>query len=220
MKQGYTHIVMVLDRSGSMGGVIDDTIGGFNHFLEEQKNAPGEATLTLVQFDTMYDFVHTNKRLQDVPALDRKTFVPRGGTALLDAIGRTVNETGAFLSGLSEDERPAQVMFVIITDGEENQSREFSRERVFEMITHQREVYSWQFVFLGANQDAIQSGASLGIGAGSSLGYAGSAIGTNAALRSMSSKTAQYRASGQSQVSDFFDQKDRDEQAALLAKRL
>lgn len=218
MKQDFTHIVMVLDRSGSMHTVVDDTIGGFNRFVDEQKQVPGEATLTLVQFDDQYEFVHQNKRLSNVPPLDRKTFVPRGSTALLDAIGRAVNETGSYLAGLPESERPAKVICVIITDGGENASKEFSREKVFEMITHQQEKYGWQFVFLGANQDAIQSGASLGIAKGSSMSYAANALGTQAAFKSIARCTSQYRMSGDQQSENFFSQEDRQAQVAAGVK--
>lgn len=196
MKQGYTHIAVVLDRSGSMEAVRTDTIGGFNAFLAEQQKAPSEADLTLTQFDTAYDVVHSAKKLTDVPPLTTETYVPRGGTALLDAIGRTINEVGARLAAMPEDQRPAKVIFVIITDGEENSSKEFTKPKVLEMIQRQTKEFAWELVFLGANQDAIQAGASMGVSAANSMTYADNAVGTRAAFRSTSSNILRARSGG------------------------
>jgi hypothetical protein len=210
MRQDATHITIVLDRSGSMCAVAGDTIGGFNKFLADQKAVPGFATLTLAQFDHEYEIVHNSKPVAEVPPLDDKTFVPRGNTALLDAIGRTIVATGATLAGMPEDQRPAKVVFVIITDGQENASREYTRAKVLEMITHQRETYAWEFVFLGANQDAIAAGSSLGISVANSLTYASNAVGTQSAFASASSNTRSYR-TGAAKTAAFSDS-DRDQQ--------
>ena len=131
-------ITVVLDRSGSMEAVADDTIGGFNHFVKDQREEAGSACLTLVQFDTEYEFVHRALPIAEVPRLTRQTFRPRGGTALLDALGRSINETGARLAAMPEAERPGRVVFVVLTDGEENSSREFHAAKVGQMIAHQR----------------------------------------------------------------------------------
>jgi hypothetical protein len=160
MKSGYTHIAVVLDRSGSMSLCADDTVGGFNAFVAEQKKAEGEATMTLTQFDTEYEIVYDFKNIQDVPKL---TFVPRGNTALLDAIGRTIQTVGHSLELKPEAERPEKVIFVIITDGKENSSREFKKDQINQLIKTQTDVYKWEFVYLGANQDAIQEGSALGV---------------------------------------------------------
>jgi hypothetical protein len=160
MKSGYTHIAVVLDRSGSMSFCASDTVGGFNTFVAEQKKAEGEATMTLTQFDTEYEIVYDFKNIQDVPNL---TFVPRGNTALLDAIGRTIQTVGHSLESMPEAERPEKVIFVIITDGKENSSREFKKDQINQLIKTQTDVYKWEFVYLGANQDAIQEGSALGV---------------------------------------------------------
>jgi len=205
MKDDLIDITIVLDRSGSMEAVREDTIGGFNAFLEEQKAVPGDANLTLVQFDDKYDVLYEGKRLQDAPLLSAQTFVPRGSTALLDAIGRTVHATGARLAAQRESERAGKVLFVIMTDGEENASREFSSRQVFEMITHQREKYQWEVVFIGANQDAVATGASYGIPMSNALNYAATPAGTRSANATLSKATASFRRRSTSQSADFFE---------------
>jgi hypothetical protein len=171
MKQNYTHISIVLDRSGSMDSCQDITREGFNTFITKQKKETGEATVTLVQFDDQYEVNYEFKDLKRVDHLTKKTYQPRGMTALLDAIGKAINNTGKRLATMAEEDRPSKVLFVIQTDGFENASEEFTREKVFGMIKHQREKYQWNFVFLGANQDAIATAISFGIGAKSSMSY-------------------------------------------------
>jgi uncharacterized protein YegL len=151
---------MVVDRSGSMESIKSDAEGGINSFIDQQKQEPGEALLTLVQFDTEYEFVHSGVPVKQIPAF---TLVPRGSTALLDAVGRAINETGARLAAMAESQRPALVVFVIVTDGAENSSREFTRDQIRTMVEHQQSAYKWQFTFLAANQDAFAEGASMGI---------------------------------------------------------
>ena len=184
MNQNLIDITLVLDRSGSMEIVRDDTIGGTNSFIEQQKQGTTDVTFTLVQFDNQYEFVHKAAPMKTVPPLNRETYQPRGSTALLDAIGRAINETGARLAAMPENERPAKVLFIIQTDGQENSSKEFTHSQIASMITHQREKYSWEFIYLGANQDAIATGTSYGISAGKSLKYASNAIGSASAFRS------------------------------------
>ena len=164
-------IVVVLDRSGSMQDIKDDTIGGYNSFLEEQKRVKdSRCKVTLVQFDNEYLPVYGSVDVQEVEALNADTYVPRASTALFDAIGRTINETGARLAAMSDHERPGKVIFVIITDGYENSSREFTSNRVKSMIAEQETRYSWSFVFLGADQDSFQADG-LGLGGGKFLSY-------------------------------------------------
>jgi hypothetical protein len=158
-----TEIICVIDRSGSMAAIRDDAIGGFNTFLEEQKKIDKPCNLTYVQFDDEYEVVHNGVPIKDVSPLTPATFVPRGWTALLDAIGRTIDTVGMRLMGTPENQRPGKVIFVILTDGEENSSREYKRSLILEMITRQREKYNWEFVFLAANQDAISVGREMGI---------------------------------------------------------
>jgi hypothetical protein len=161
---------MVLDRSGSMQSIKDDTIGGFDAFTSEQRRLPGRCTVSLVQFDNVYEEVYTGRDLADVPGL---TLVPRGSTAMLDAIGRAVNATGARLAAMPEDARPGTVIVGIMTDGLENASREFTYPMVKALIEQQEQVYGWTFMYMGANQDAIEVGASLGVARDRSLTYAG-----------------------------------------------
>lgn len=193
MKQNYTHISVVLDRSGSMQSVLHDTIGGFNSFLNEQKKVAGTGTLTLVQFDNVYEIVNDFVDLKQVEPLTEKTFQPRGSTALLDAIGRTINETGKKLSEFAEQDRPEKVVIVILTDGEENASRECNHHQINDLITHQRDAYKWEFVFLGANQDAISTASQMGISAGHAITYAANSVGTQAAFASVSKNIASHR---------------------------
>ena len=177
MKQGFTHITFVLDRSGSMNVVREDVIGGFNKFVEQQKAGPGECQMSLIQFDDQYEQVYLNKPIKDVQNLDNTTFVPRGWTALLDAIGRTIDANGAYFSTLPEDERPESVVFAIFTDGLENRSTEYRApnpnpgSRIAEMIKHQTDAYQWHFIFLGANQDAIATAAQMNIPTANAMTY-------------------------------------------------
>lgn len=160
MNKDLSDLTVVLDRSGSMHVCQSDAEGGLNRFVQDQKQQPGEAVFTLVQFDTEYEFVHRAVPIQKVPHC---ALVPRGNTALLDAVGRAIVETGERLAKVSEAERPGLVVLVIITDGQENSSREFSKKKVQEMIAHQQDVYKWQFIYLGANQDAFAEAGDLGI---------------------------------------------------------
>jgi hypothetical protein len=149
-----------VDRSGSMKEIQSDAEGGVNAFIEKQAEEPGEALLTLVQFDTEYDFVHKGVPIDKVPKYELH---PRGATALLDAVGRAINETGERLAKMPEQDRPGLVVFVITTDGEENSSREFKKSQVKEMIEKQQTKYKWHFTFLGADQDAFAEAGGLGI---------------------------------------------------------
>lgn len=154
-----TELVLIVDRSGSMMDILEDAQGGINSFIEQQKEGEGEAYLTLCQFDTEYEFVHQGTNVKDV---GKYTLVPRGGTALNDAIGRTINETGERLAKLPEDQRPGMVIVMVVTDGMENSSREFSGSKVKEMIAHQRDKYSWNFNFLGVDEASIGLANDLG----------------------------------------------------------
>lgn len=160
MKNDLTDITLVVDRSGSMASVREDAEGGINEFIKGQAGEPGQANLTLVHFDTEYEFVHQGEPIGTVPTYRLE---PRGMTALLDAVGRAINETGKRLAAVPETERPGLVAFVVMTDGLENSSREFTKKKVREMIEHQQDRYNWKFTFLGANQDAFAEAGALGI---------------------------------------------------------
>lgn len=163
-----TEIVLVVDRSGSMYSCKEDAQGGINALIKDQQKMEGEANFTLVQFDCEYEFIHEGVNIGEVGEYE---LCPRGGTALLDAVGRAITETGERLRDMDEADRPGLVTFVIITDGEENSSHEFSLESVKKMIKEQTEKYSWQFSFLGAGLEAFQGGASMGVAAGATAMY-------------------------------------------------
>ena len=190
MKSNYCEVVAIIDRSGSMSSVLEDAIGGFNTFLEKQKEDDVKTDLTLILFDDKYDIIHDCKDIDGIEPLNRETYVPRGLTALLDAIGRTINVVGERLSNMKESERPEKVIVTILTDGLENASKEFTNGQIHKMITHQREKYGWEFIFLAANQDAIATGTSLGIKKGLSMNYASTGEGTRAAYATMSSSVS------------------------------
>lgn len=165
MRENSTEMVFVLDRSGSMSGLAADTIGGFNELIEKQKKIEGDAYVTTVLFDHEYEVLHDHVALGEVAPLTDKEYFARGSTALLDAVGRTIDSVGARLAAAPEEERPEHVVFVITTDGRENSSREYTAKQVREMVEHQQQKYSWQFVFLGANMDAVSEARNLGISA-------------------------------------------------------
>lgn len=195
MKKGLCEIIVVADRSGSMEVIKNDAIGAFNNFLEEQRKAPGEALLTYAQFDDAYDIVHLGVPIKDVPKLNHSTYSPRGSTALLDAVGRTIDEVGKHLSDTPENRRPERVVFVILTDGQENSSKIFSRIQIFDKIKLQREAYKWEFLFLAAGPDAFEEAAAIGMLQNQTYQYAqGSGHAHNASVTLMSRCVADYRA--------------------------
>jgi hypothetical protein len=193
MKQGLTHIIFIVDRSGSMSGIAKDMIGGYNTFIKKQKETPGECFVSFYQFDDVYEPVFERVALSEVKDLDDKTYVPRNMTALYDAIGKTVNSYGEFLAAMKEEDRPERVLVVVITDGQNNASHEFTLEQVRNMIQHQTDVYKWDFVFLGSNIDSWAAGGSLGVKAGSTLQFANVSGSVSNAFNSLSKNTVMYR---------------------------
>ena len=190
-----THIAVLLDRSGSMADVKDETISGFNYFLKEQKTAGDNASFTLVQFDSeSTDVVHEARPVRDVPDLNQDTYQPRGSTPLLDALGQTINSTGRALAAIPEANRPDKVVFVVITDGQENASHQFTKARVKEMIDHQTGKYNWQFVYLGANQDAFAEAGAVGIAMANAANFTPANM--QVAFAGTSENLANYRRSG------------------------
>ena len=179
MRENLTEMVFVLDRSGSMRNLTADTIGGFNELIEKQKKLEGDAYVTTVLFDHEYEVLHDHVALKDVAPLTDREYFARGSTALLDAVGRTINTVGARLAAAPEEERPEHVVFVITTDGMENASREYTAKQVREMVEHQQQKYSWQFVFLGANMDAVSEAGKLGISAKYAANFAPTGRGVN-----------------------------------------
>lgn len=211
MRNDYTHICLVLDRSGSMAVILTDTIGGFNSFLKAQRETPSYATITLrmfaqVAFVPEYQF----KPVAEAALLSTDNYRPGGQTALYDAIGLSIKETGEQLSAMPESERPSKVVFAILTDGYENASRLYGPDVLAQMIKHQTETYGWTFVFLGANQDAILTAAALNIAAGQTMTFAANAVGTASAYDSLSEQVRSYRLGVKDQFE--FDSRDRDAQ--------
>lgn len=208
-KPNFTSINVLIDASGSMGDLTNDTIGGFNQFLKDQKQVPGEAIFSLCLFNTRPNPLYTCLPLAEVPELNNTTYRPSGGTSLLDAVGVTINSLGAQLSAMPEEGRPSKVIFLIITDGEENSSKEFALDKIKEMVSHQRDVYSWEFVFMGANIDAFAAGSGVGVIRANSLNYVATPAGTRDLYKSVSRNLSTYRSNvgGGSKV-DFFNQDD------------
>ncbi len=180
MLNSLTELILIVDRSGSMSTRQKDAEGGIKEFIRSQKEQPGECSFTLVEFDDQYNFVHKGKNIQEIKN-DYK-LVPRGSTALLDAVGNTLVQIGKRLSDMQECDRPGLVMVVIVTDGEENSSKEFTKNQIQEMIKHQQDVYSWQFTFLGASDSAFTEAGSMGIvnGVAGAQGVCGSVGATGA----------------------------------------
>lgn len=205
-KQNFTAIAVIIDASGSMAGLTNDTIGNFNSFLNDQKAIPGEAVFSLCTFNTACQMVHDFVPLHGVEELNNKTYRASGGTALLDAMGTTIDAMGAKLAAMPEHERPSKVIVLVITDGEENSSEIFTLEQIKDKVTHQHDKYSWEFVFIGANIDAIAAGTSLGIAACNSVAYTSDSRGTQQLYRSVSSNLGSYRSSIAPQHVDFFAQ--------------
>jgi len=193
MKENLTELVFILDRSGSMSGLETDTIGGFNSMLEKQKKESGEAFVTTVLFDDKYEVLHDRYDIKGVNLLTEKEYYVRGSTALLDAIGITINNIGKALSDTKEEDRPGKVLFVIITDGMENSSREFSYEKVKKMVEHQKSKYAWDFIFLGANIDAIKTANSFGISADMATNFVSDSAGTQLNYKIVSEVVSSFR---------------------------
>lgn len=163
-----THLYFLLDRSGSMQSIRTDTEGGFDAFVQEQRTAPGACSVTLAQFDDAYEVVYADVPVAEVPPLDLH---PRGRTALLDSIGRLVTEAGARLAARPEPQRPGTVVVAIMTDGMENASHEWTHPAIRRLIEQQERDYGWQFLYLGADQDAIEVGSSIGVAPANAMTY-------------------------------------------------
>ena len=193
MKTGLTELVMILDKSGSMGGLESDTIGGYNAMLEKQKAVEGDAHLTTVLFDHNYELLHDRIDIKAVSPITNNEYAVGGSTALLDAIGTTINKIGNAQKHTAEEYRAEKVLFVIITDGAENASSEFSAARVKQMINHQKTRYNWEFIFLGANIDAVQTAGRFGIDADRAQNYRADHEGVALNYCMMSEAVASFR---------------------------
>lgn len=178
MKKGLTEIVFILDRSGSMSGLEADTIGGFNAMIERQKKEPGEALVTTVLFDDDSRIVHDRLNVRDIPPMTDKEYFVGGCTALIDAIGGAIHHTAGIHRYAREEDVPEHTVFVVTTDGMENASRSYASGEVKHMIEHEKSKYGWEFLFLGANIDAVETARSFGIGADRAANYRSDGIGT------------------------------------------
>ena len=195
MKKNLTEIVFILDRSGSMAGLEDDTIGGFNAMIRKQKEEAGEAYVSTVLFDNHAEVLHDRVDLQKIQPMTRKDYYVRGCTALLDAVGKAIHHIGNIHKYAREEDRPEKTLFVITTDGMENASRAYSYERVRKMIEHQKETCGWEFLFLGANIDAAREAARFGIAEDRAANYHADRKGTAVIYEAMNDAVCSVRAS-------------------------
>ena len=178
MKKGLTELVFILDRSGSMAGLEGDTIGGFNAMLEKQRNAPGEALVSTVLFDHESVVIHDRVDVRRVEPMTRAQYSVRGTTALLDAVGGAIRHIGNVHKYAREEDRPEQTLFVITTDGMENASRRYTGSQVRALIERQKSRYGWEFLVLGANMDAVETAAGLGIAPDRAVEFLSDSVGT------------------------------------------
>lgn len=199
--ENYTGLLLIIDRSGSMASIRDDMVGGLENLLEQQATEPGRASVDIVIFD---DEIETTQVMAS-PAEVRVELQPRGRTALHDALGRSIADYGRRLAAMPEEERPGTVIVVVATDGLENASREYTAAQVRRMITHQRDAYGWDFVFLGANQDAVLTGTALGFAADSSIDFDADAQGAQA----VSAAAARYVSARRTGRAAAFSSEDR-----------
>lgn len=196
MKKALTEMVFILDKSGSMSGLEEDTIGGYNAMLQKQQAVEGECRITTVLFDHGYELLHDRIDLQAVSLISDNEYQVGGTTALLDAIGKTIHKIGNAQKHTADDYRAEKVMFVIITDGLENSSREYSAEKVRAQIERQKTRYGWEFIFLGANIDAVQTAGRFGIAPDRAIDYLADSEGTELNFRVMSRAAASFRETG------------------------
>ncbi len=195
MKKNLTELVMILDRSGSMGGLESDTIGGCNSMMAKQREAEGEVLVSTVLFDDRIEVLYDRVPLGEVPQMTEKEYYVRGCTALLDAVGRAIHHIGNVHKYIREEDRPEKTIFVIITDGLENASREYNYDRVKQMVEHQKEKYGWEFLFLGANIDAIKTAGRFGIQADRAANYNSDRVGTRLNYTVLAETVCEMRAS-------------------------
>jgi uncharacterized protein YegL len=196
-----TEMVFIIDKSGSMSGLESDTIGGFNSNIDKQLETGENVLVTTVLFDTNFSTLHDRINISKVEKMTRKDYCPGGGTALCDAVGNTVNRIKYAQQYLKEEERPNKTMFVIITDGQENSSREFSSSKVKQLITEQKQKYDWEFLFLGANMDAVETANTYGIDADRAVTYMSDIVGTTTAWNALGAITSGFAKLGKKAMS-------------------
>ena len=193
MKKNLTELVFILDRSGSMQGLEGDTIGGFNAMIENQKKGSGEVFVSTVLFDDQTEVLHDRVALEKIQPITDKEYYVRGCTALLDAIGGAIHHIGNIHKYARSEDVPEHTLFVITTDGMENASRRYSAQKVKEMIQRQKEKYGWEFLFLGANIDAVETAGHLGIAPDRAVNYHCDSVGTRLNYAAMSQAVSSLR---------------------------
>lgn len=194
MRSSLTEIILIVDRSGSMSSIAADMEGGLRTMVAEQAKEPGECVITYVRFDNQYEVVFVAKPAAEVELADLK-IEPRGSTALLDAMAQTIDEAGHRFAAMPEAARPSKVMLIVVTDGAENASKVHTHQSVMERVKRQREVYKWEVAFLGANQDAIAVGSTLGVAPASAMTFEASGDGSRSATKGASAMASRYRSS-------------------------
>ena len=204
----FTDIIAIIDRSGSMNAIKAATEEGFNGFVREQQSTPGECALSLYQFDDRYEVVYEDRAIREVPPFE---LTPRASTALLDALGRTITARGAHYAGLPEEQRPEKVVVVVVTDGEENSSKEYTLATIKELVSRQKDTYQWQFVFLGANMDAVGEAVSMGFSADHAMTYGADEAGVMCSYGSVSKLVSDFKSTGPRKMMKGFSAKDRED---------
>jgi len=213
MRNEYCDVTIVLDESGSMEPLQQDTIGGVNQFIKDQRALPGQCTLSLLKFNHEDRPVFTGRPIAEVSLLTPETYQPNGNTALLDALGRAITEAGARLRAIAEADRPGKVIMMVVTDGEENSSRTWTREKIKEAVEHQTNVYKWEFVFLGANVDAFAEAGALGMPRSHSMQTHATRQSVKLSYGSASLNTANFR-SGASKSMAWTDEQRKEQEKA------
>lgn len=193
IKNGITELVFILDRSGSMAGLESDTIGGFNSMIEKQKKQDGECYVSTVLFDNVSEVLHDRVKLTDITPMTDNEYTVRGSTALIDAIGGAIHHIGNVHKYIRNEDVPEHTIFVITTDGMENASHKYSSDKVKSMIERQKERYGWEFLFIGANIDAVETAAQYGIDRDKAVNYNADEVGTHILYESVSAVVGNVR---------------------------
>ena len=200
-----TELVFIIDRSGSMQGLEADTIGGFNSMIEKQKAEEGKCLVSTVLFDDVSEVIHDRIPLEDIKPMTRKDYYVRGCTALIDAIGSAIHHIGNVHKYARKEDVPESTLFVITTDGMENASRKYSSDKVKKMIERQKEKYGWEFIFIGANIDSVETAASIGISRNRAVNYVHDSKGTRALYESVARAACSMRSS-EAMADDWADE--------------
>jgi len=207
VKNNFTELVFILDRSGSMGGLESDTIGGFNSMLDKQQKEPGECRITTVLFDDAYEVLHDRIDIKAVSQITNREYFVRGSTSLLDAVGKTIKKIGKVQKNTAEKYRAGKVLFVITTDGMENSSREYTYDKVKTMVENRKKKHNWEFIFLGANIDAIDVANRFGISKNRTQNFHNDSVGVGLNYSVLSDTISAYREESCMSISDNWGDK-------------